>query len=213
MKRFLLLFPLWLLLTTTAHAHPHMSLSARLEFEYDGELCVGFWETWEMDAFFSASIIHDLDDNGDGRLDDEEIQRIYGYAFINLRKYGYFTYLRIGNRRWNPEAVERFSAKVRDGHLVYRFYVGLPEAERSGALAVAIFDTTYYCAVSYSEDAAKLTQLRLGAPVPSWSRAVNRSQPVYYSPAGAPTDGTIYTKWKPGLEIAYPEEIIVDPAQ
>ena len=190
-------------------AHPHVSLDARLEFEFDGTECRGFWVEWNFDPFFSATVIGDFDANRNGRFEDSEIRRVHDGAFINLRKYGFFTLIRRGSRRISPESVESFKAEIRDSRLVYRFFVSLAGKGFGQDFAVAVFDTTYYCAVRYAPDAVSFVQRSPGAAVPSYAREVNRSFPVYYNPAGGAADGTTYSEWKPGLQTAYPEEIHV----
>jgi len=198
-----------LILSFSAFAHPHMYLVSNLEFEYEGTICTGFWEEWALDPMFSASIVHDLDGNANGKLDGGEADKVYAYAFINLKKYGFFTYIRRGSTRFSPSTVERFSATLRDSRLIYRFFVPLSKEQGSGPLAIAIFDTTYFCATSYEDVAAVVRQALPGAAIPSWSRLTNKHYPVFYNPTGAATDGTVYSAWKPGLETAYPEEILV----
>ncbi len=185
-------------------AHPHMSLVSKLEFEYDGDLCRGFWVDWTFDPYFSASIIQEHDADRNRRLDAGEIKNVHDYAFINLRKYGFFTYIRTGAARRNPEKVERFSAEIRGDRLAYRFYVSVGTA---GGVNVAIMDTTYFCAVQYPELPAAVAQARAGAPVPRLERATDKKNPVYYDPSQTATDNSKHTAWRPGLETAYPEEI------
>lgn len=204
MKRSLVLLALALSALVPAVAHPHMSLDSRLEFEFDGETCRGFWVDWTFDPYFSASILQEQDRNGDRKLDPAEIKGVHDNAFINLRKYGYFTYVRTAAGRRSPEKVERFSAEVRGDRLAYRFYVPVGTA---GGVNVAIMDTTYFCAVRYPEVPATATQLAAGGPIPALRRAVDKKNPVYYDPSQTSTDNSKHAAWKPGLETAYPEEI------
>lgn len=190
-------------------AHPHVSLDARLEFEFDGPECRGVRVEWTFDPFFSATVIADFDANRNGQFEETEVLRVHDGAFFNLRKYGFFTLIRKGSRRTSPEAVEDFSAEIRDKHLIYRFFIPLSGKGYGRDFAVAVFDTTYYCAVRYPDDAVTIIQRVPDSPVPSWNREVNRAFPVYYNPAGGMTDTAAYSVWKPGLETAYPEEIHV----
>lgn len=185
-------------------AHPHMSLVSRLEIEYDGDLCRGFWVDWTFDPYFSASIIQDFDKNGDRKLNEAEIKGVFSGAFSNLRKYGYFTYIRTGSARKSPDAVERFTAEVRGDRLAYRFFI---RVDAKGDLNAAIIDTTYFCAVQYpKKDSAVVRQLKAGAPLPSVERVLDTQYPVYYDPSQSSTDNSKHAKWRPGLETAYPEE-------
>lgn len=197
------------LLAVGAWAHPHVFIQATLNFEFEGSSCVGFWEEWTFDAVFSAELAHNFDLDGNGAFSDAEQQKIHNGAFINLRKYGFYTLIRSGSTRKSPQAVESFSATLRDGRAVYRFYVPLDDALAAGDFSVAIFDTTYYSAIQYPESFAAGTQKRAGYSLPSFSRQVDKRYPVYYNPSGGAQDMTTYSKPGPGLQTAYPEEILV----
>jgi ABC-type uncharacterized transport system substrate-binding protein len=190
-----------------------MSLESRIEFEYAGVECTAIRLEWKFDPFFSASIIQETDLDRNGRLDAAESEKVRTYAFVNLRKYGYFTYLRSGDQRVTPERIERFVASIRGDRLVYAFTVPLTGKGFGDDFSVAVFDTTYYCAVLYpppgAESPATIKQTSSRAAAPRWERVVNKKYPVYYNPRSPATDGTVYTEWKAGLETAYPEEIRV----
>lgn len=192
-----------------AFAHPHMSLTSKLEFEFAGGQCRGFWVEWAFDPYFSASIIQEHDADRNGSFSAAESAQVQQFAFSNLRKYGYFVFLRKGDVRTNPAGVERFTALRRGDILVYRFFINLEGKGFGDDFHVAVFDATYFCAVEYAPTPVVVSAE--GGAAPKWERSVNKKYPVYYNPAGAATDGTIYQKWKPGLETAYPEEIHVYP--
>lgn len=204
---------LFVLLVLPLSAHPHVSMDARLEFELESGQCIGFWEEWTFDPFFSATVRNDFDANGDGHFNDAEVKRVYNGAFINLRKYGFFTLIRRGGERVSPEAVENFTASIKDNRLIYRFYVSLGGKGYDRDFYISIFDTTYYCAVRYPDEAVQMRQRTEGYAAAGWNREVNKSYPVYYNPGGAATDMTAYSTWKPGLQTAYPEEIHVKMPQ
>lgn len=186
-------------------AHPHVAFEARLEIEITGGRCVGFWEEWTFDSFFSAMVIGEFDANRDGRFDATENAKLEKGYFANLRKYGYFTFIRTGESRWSPDRVEGFLGRIEGDRLVYRFRVPLEAKDPGKEFALAVFDATFYCAVSYAGKAASFP----GASPASWKREVNDRFPIYYNPMGAASDSTVYNTWKPGLQTAYPEEIIV----
>ncbi|ADN02459.1 ABC-type uncharacterized transport system periplasmic component-like protein [Spirochaeta thermophila DSM 6192] len=190
-----------------ATAHPHMLIITRLTFEFEGARCPGFWVDWDFDRFFSASIIHDFDRDRDGTFNEQEIRLIHDNAFINLEHYGFFVFLRQGETRTNPRKVLHFTASQKDNNVHYRFYVPLPEGF-TGEFYVSIFDPSYFCAVKYQEEEpVVVVQKREGAPLPRWNIQENKNYPIYYDPYGPVTDTTIHTKWRPGLETAYPEEV------
>lgn len=204
-----LLFFVLLCAPLSVGAHPHMFLESKIEFEYDGNNCTGFWLEWTFDPYFSASIIQECDKDRNGSFSAAESEYVYTYGFINLRKYGYFTYIRTGDKRINPEGVERFAASIRKDRLVYRFFINLAGKGYGQDFSVAIFDTTYFCAIQYPESGAVLISRNGGGTLPKWERSINRQYPVYYDPLGAVNDTSIHPQWRPGLETAYPEEVRV----
>jgi len=190
-------------------AHPHMSLESRISLEYSGENCVGFWLDWTFDPYFSAAIIQENDLNKDKRFDEKEAKSVYSHAFQNLSNYGYFIFIRTGNKRVQPDHVEKFIPEIRGDLLAYRFYVDLTGKGYGKDFNIAIFDPTFYCAVQIPQDAVTIHQSDLSAGIPKWECQINKKYPVYYNPQGSPTDMTQYSKWKPGLQTAYPEEVHV----
>lgn len=195
--------------TAAASAHPHMSLESRLEFEIKGTECVGIWVEWTFDSMFSASIIGEYDANHDGSFNPAENETVRQRAFSNLAKYGYFVFLRKGEKRTVPTKVEAFQASQRKGLLIYRFRIPLEELGYAGDFSVAVFDATFYCAVKYPKDPARAVAVagtEMGSS-PRMELVVNKKYPVYYNPSGAADDFRVYDKWQQGLETAYPEEI------
>jgi len=189
-------------------AHPHVFIDARLEFEIRGRSCEGVVVEWTFDPVFSADVIGQFDRNRDGAFDDAENAVVQAKAFSNLRKYGYFSFIRRGDTRINPEVVQDFKASQRDGRAVYRFRIPLEGKGFSDGLSFAAFDSTFYCALRYLPDAATVTWLgEETGQSPHIEIAENKKYPVYYNPKGSPTDSKVYSKWEKGLQTAYPEEV------
>jgi len=195
----------------SAAAHPHMSLDSRMTFELEGRACRAIELEWTFDPLFSGTIIGQYDADRDGSFDAAENERIRAGAFSNLRNYGYFIFLRKGEKRSNPSAVESFQASQRAGRLVYRFRVPLEGAGYEGDFSVAVFDSSFYCAVRYTAEPATAVSASGGppSPTPRLAAAKNEKYPVYYNPAGAADDFRVYETWRKGLSTAYPEEISV----
>jgi ABC-type uncharacterized transport system substrate-binding protein len=186
-------------------AHPHVRLYAKLEFEYNNNRCNGFWVEWKFDDYFSASVIHEFDKDKNSVFTDNEIESIYKKAFINLKNYGYFIFLRKGKIRQHPKNIQKFNAWQRDNILYYRFYVTLNGLNYGNDFYVAVFDRTFYCDIKYPELPVSIEQIN--GKMPLYEVAINKKYPIYYNSLGALDDMQIYKKWKPGLQTAYPEEI------
>lgn len=201
----LLLAILFFFLPLALSPHPHVKITSKIEFEFNGKECRGCRIEWMFDRYFSASIISGFDKNKDGKFDEKEISTIQAKAFSNLKNYGYFVFIRKGSERKNPATVNSFSAAQKNGILYYSFFIPFEKGKYDDDFYVAVFDRSFYCATEYARDAVKINQ-KSGIP-PKHKTAVNKKYPVYYNPAGASDDMTIYRKWKPGLETAYPEEV------
>lgn len=194
------------LLPVCLFSHPHIMLNTSLEIEYSNSNCDGIWVEWEFDRFFSISIINDFDLDRNGYFDDNEVREIEQNAFSNLKKYGYFIYLRSGEQRYNPEAISSFSARFSSEKLYYRFFIPLSGRSFSN-FYISVFDPTYYCAVGYVENGSIIGQG--SGRLPNLELLENKDFPVFYNPYGTTTDMTAYTKWEPGLQTAYPRELHV----
>lgn len=205
MKILLSALILFLLIQSGLYAHPHVRLYSKLEVEYSEDKCAGFWVEWQFDDYFSASVIHEFDKNKNGLFEDNEIKDIYNGAFINLKNYGYFLFLRKNKTRQHPKKVENFKAWQKDNLLFYSFYVPLQGMNYGDDFYIAVFDRSFYCDIKYSEIPVTIKQT--SGKSPEFEIAKNKDYPVYYNPLGAASDMRIYKKWKPGLETAYPDEI------
>ena len=186
-------------------AHPHILLKTSLEIEYSNSTCDWIWIEWEFDRFFSISIINDFDLDKNGHFDNSEMNEIEQNAFSNLKKYGYFIYLRNGER-YNPGEISSFSARYSGEKLYYRFFISLKDQDFTNFF-VSVFDPTYYCSVDYVENGSIVGQG--SGSLPKLELLENKDYPVYYNPYGTASDMTAYTKWEVGLQTAYPKEIHV----
>ena len=204
-----LAFALFLSVSPLA-AHPHMFLESRAEIVENGGAVSGVWLEWKLDDFFSADLIHGYDLDRNGSFDAAETRALEKGAFVNLRHYHYFTFVRAGTVRSNPSVVKSFSARQSGGAVIYRFYVDL-SAYRSDEIFIAVYDYTFFCDIRYPEkNPVTVAAGGSGGNSPAalrWEIVENRDYPVYYNPLGAIDDTTVYYKPAPGLATYYPREI------
>ena len=195
--------------TINGWSHPHMTFDASVEFEMKDRTCSALHVELLFDPMFSASIIMEFDKNRDGEFSAAEATKLRVGAFDNLKNYGYFVYLRKGERRFQPGSIAGFSPYIKKGLLVYRFKISLEGKNLSDDFSVAIFDSTYYCQVCYPASPAKAYATAGSTLDPSFRIELveNKKYPVYYNPYGDPTDHTVYTSWASGLDTAFPQEI------
>lgn len=197
---------LFLLFSISLFAHPHVFINNSLEFIWSGKNLQGVHVRWDFDRFFSADIINWLDENKDGVFNKTETQQVYNRAFINLKNYYFYSFMRQGKKRTNPASVSQFVARQKDGILIYEFYIDL-SSYKGGKLAFAMYDYTYYCDIQPAEhQPIKLTYDKT-VVTPNYRIVDNEDYPVYYDPFSPATDSTVYNTWKKGLVTFFPQEI------
>jgi ABC-type uncharacterized transport system substrate-binding protein len=193
-------------ISTALFAHPHVFITSSVDFILQKDKLQGAWLTWDFDRYFSSDIIKWLDTNKDGVFSEKESQQVYNNAFINLRHYYYYTFIRQGNQRTNPARVEHFQATQKDGIMTYRFYIDL-SGYTGNELYLAVYDYTYYCDVGYTKPDPVKFDCDTDTVHPEYEIVENKKYPVYYDPCGPATDTSVHYKWKPGLNTYYPREI------
>lgn len=134
--------PLW--------AHPHLWVSAKAEIETSGDRLVGLWAEWTLDQTFAETLLSDVDANGNGQIDPDELPSAQRGYFDNLGEYQYFTSLTVAQKPVKVTKVERFQATIlADRKVVYRFFVPLNLTLRpNSTLVLAFFDDTYFAEVA-----------------------------------------------------------------
>ncbi len=203
----------FLVLPVSIFAHPHMFFTTAVEFVWDGAVLTQAYFEWKFDKFFSADIIYGYDVNGDGNFSAAESAEVYNKAFINLKNYYFFTFIRQGRQRTTPATVKDFSVRAADGVVIYRFAIDLPAAAPGQDLFIAVYDYTYFCSISYEKTNPVRLRYDPALVQPRFSITPNRDHPVYYNPLGAVDDTRIYYEWKEGLQVYYPEEIRISYAE
>lgn len=192
------------LVTAPLSAHPHLFLEAQVQVNWPEDRPVSVTARWWMDQFFSASLIHDYDRNKNGRFDPEETRSLQAEAFSNLEKFGYFLFFRTGNKKSSPTAVREFKALQEKNLVVYEFTVDIPREFWTGGLNVGVFDTSFFTSISYRNPGL------VGLPGEgnyAWEIVEDKARPVFYNPLDPPDSNQVYTRWRPGLVTAYPQEI------
>lgn len=203
-KKYIFIFT-FLICGFLCFSHPHMFFTSTEEFQFEGDKLVGCWLEWTFDSFFSADIIYTYDYDSNGKFNKEETNSLYNYAFINLENYYYFTFIRQGKTRTNPQKVENFSARQKDGLLVYKFYIDLSQYQ-GNEIFLAVYDYTFFCDVRYPENSVSFNYDPNLVTV-KYSIEENKDYPVYYSPYADANDNSVYYEWKPGLQTYFPKEI------
>lgn len=195
----LILFVSW----SSLSAHPHMFIDTEMEVRLQGDILSGLEITWHFDPMFTAAITTDFDRNGNGQFSSTECSEVFSSAFSNLETSDYFTFLDVDGQIYSPEQIEEFSVFIEDGALVYRFFCPFNIRVTTGVFRVAIYDSTYYCDILYSEG----TPISITGPGSETARfAIEQNDDITISYAGTVSvsrEGSSYSG------TAFPQQLVV----
>ena len=139
-----------LALARPAAAHPHVWLDSVITFVFEGDKLTALRLTWSFDEFFGTAIIRRFDQNRNGRFEPDENAQLEAGAFASLKDYGYFVYMKAGDKPMPVERITGFQGSVRNNQLVYDFTVPLPTPvdPATTEFVLSLFDETYFVEVS-----------------------------------------------------------------
>jgi ABC-type uncharacterized transport system substrate-binding protein len=130
------------------HAHPHVFISSRVAVDFEGGSLARVSVEWTFDELFSQMIFADFDKDRKGSFTEAEAAALKKGAFDNLRNYHYFLAFFVGGKAIPLPPIRDFRPSVRDGKLVYSFFLPLELqiASTQVELRITIYDDTYYVA-------------------------------------------------------------------
>lgn len=139
-----------------AQAHPHVFMDANLEVVRGADGTVQeIRHVWRFDEIFSASLLLDFDENGNGQLDEAELATIATETKQSLAEFNFFTEVRLGDKPVDLYEPEPYIADVSNGQLVIIMAMTLDEpVNPSDGLRISVSDPTYYVAVDLPDEKA-----------------------------------------------------------
>ena len=153
--RFIFLsFSIFFLMKATLSGHAHVWIHNAVIVQFDENGFAGFKEEWVLDEMFSNMIIHDFDGNRDGKFDASEVKKIHKGAFSNLKKFSYFTHVKINGKPFEVKFVTDFNAKIVKNRVVYHFFVPCHIKATSSykEIRIGVYDTSFYTNVTLFKD-------------------------------------------------------------
>lgn len=130
-----------------ALAHPHVFVDARSQVVFDAKgQIVAVRQIWRFDDAFSAFASQGLDKNGDGILTVEELQPLAKVNVDSLKDYEYFTFLRVGGRRFGFKIPTEYWLQSADGYLTLFYTLDLMQPIKPDAAGITldVFDPGYF---------------------------------------------------------------------
>jgi len=136
-------------------AHPHVFIEANLEIVRNekGE-ATEIRHVWRFDELFSTSLLLDFDSNGNGRLDETELQEIASITRESIGEYNFYTEVRNGDEVVNFYEPDPYIVDTQFDSLliILSLEIENPEPMSGNAFKVAVSDPTYYVAVDLIDE-------------------------------------------------------------
>ncbi|WP_176222905.1 DUF1007 family protein [Aurantimonas sp. 22II-16-19i] len=151
-----------------ASAHPHVFVTASVQFVgNDSDHLTAIRTAWVFDEVFSSSLLFDFDANGDGTLDEGELNAVAGTVLGSAKEYDFFTFLKSAGVTNAGTALalsppDHFSARFEQGHLAIltQMRPEKPVPLAAAELTLSIYDPSYYVSFDVaSKEQVKLTGL------------------------------------------------------
>lgn len=164
--------------TLSGHAHVWIYNAVIVHFDKNG--MTGFKEEWVFDEMFSTMIIHDFDRNQNGTLEPSEVKEVYKGAFSNLKKFEYFTHVKINGKPFRVKFVKDFNAKIVKNTVVYHFFVPCHVKATSffKEIRITVYDKSFYTNITLLRD---LIAFRNGSGYEYDHQVkVNKNESFYY---------------------------------
>jgi ABC-type uncharacterized transport system substrate-binding protein len=143
--------------TAPAQAHPHVWVTATSELIYreDGSI-VGVRHAWTFDEMFSTYALQGLEPKTKGSYTREELADLAKTNVESLKEYRYFTYAKAGDgepsKRMHFEEPVDYYLEYKDNALVLHFTVPFKTPFKAKALALEIFDPSYFVDFQLDDD-------------------------------------------------------------
>ena len=128
------------------YAHPHMFITSETTVVFNSEKLEGFFVEWTFDDMFSGTIIDEYDKDKNGSFDVKETAIVKKNAFDYVAESKYFIDLKINGKVQIIKIISRFTAKIKNNRLVYRFFVpmNLKAQKKDTVVNFSVFDETFY---------------------------------------------------------------------
>ncbi len=152
-----------------AAAHPHAWIDATAVFHFDSRQRLAAIETrWLFDDMFSVYEVEGRDADRDGRLSLGELQPLADETVGRLAERGYFSVLKVGDRRvrLGPAAAQRMRFVGGRLDLTMTLPLAEPVDPKRAPLRFAMFDPTFYIEIAPPAEAP----IRLSGDVPDGCR-------------------------------------------
>ena len=104
-----------------AFAHPHTFIEVYPTIIIKNDITEKINFKWKIDEMTSTMLIMEFDQNGDGKIDQNENKFIYENYFINLKDYNFYTDIKIKNKIQLFPKPKNFKTTIENNRVCYSF--------------------------------------------------------------------------------------------
>lgn len=141
----------------SAEAHPHVFADSRMEIvgTADGMLS-SLRNIWRFDELFSSSVVVDFDKNGNGTLDDDEVQAVAETVRQSIAEWDFYTFVSVGNRDIKLTPPTDIRGLFQSGQLILFFEMKPAEAIdlKVAPVTFSAYDESYFVAFDFADENA-----------------------------------------------------------
>lgn len=137
---------------STVLAHPHVFVEANIDVVRDEQgRFTELRHVWRFDELFSATITIDFDEDGDGKLGTEELNKVTSIVKESIAEYDFYTALRVDGKPLEFYEPDEINAYFEDGKMIMLLAVqpSDPYDFADGPLSISTSDTSFYVAFDY----------------------------------------------------------------
>jgi len=130
-----------------AEAHPHVFIDARAELVFDDkQQLTAIRHVWRFDEAFSAFATQGMATDDNGLITRETLQPLAKVNVDSLKDYDYFSYLRIGGKRYGFKLPTDYWLQMDNGQLTLFFTLNLtqPVPISKQTIMLDVYDPSYF---------------------------------------------------------------------
>jgi len=161
---------------SVAHAHPHVWVKTRATLNYENASLVGITQGWMFDELYTAMAIQGLDKDGDGVYSREELAELATINMEGIQEYGYFTDVRLGDKRLSVKERDDYWLEHKDGVLTLHFTVDFesPVLAEAEGFSFSVYDPSFF--IAYEFEKTDAIALGPGAPKGCQAKLANKDE-------------------------------------
>ena len=130
-----------------SHPHTFIDVYPTLTLQESSKSTIHF--KWILDDMTSTILIMELDQNGDGEIDEKENRYIESEYFSIFEGYDYYTYIKVGKKDVKLPTPKNFKATIQNNKICYSFDITLNYNIKD--IAIEFGDSAYYVAMVLKE--------------------------------------------------------------